>query len=216
MVINLKRGNYMMDLLILAKEFSVSMALVDYIPVFCFGIACFILMKSFTKEMNKAQFALFACGTIDVFLAGFLKATYKLMYAANVCDFEALNNIFFPLQSIGFLLAGVGIIWYVLKNKKVYTLAVPPVFSGTFLFVGFMCGGLLLLDIALCVIAKRMRKSWVMSLFIVSFVCSLCMGYLSSQDFAQASMNWIAEGVNVIGQGSLLAGVILLNKKLKA
>jgi hypothetical protein len=107
-------------------------------------------------------------------------------------------------------------IWFVLKNKKTFMLAVPPVYSGTFLFVGFMCGGLLLLDIALCVIAKRMKKPAVIALFVVSFVCSLCMGYLSSQDFAQASMNWIAEGVNVIGQGSLLAGVILLNKNLKA
>ena len=45
-----------------------------------------------------------------------------------------------------------------------------------------------------------------------SFVCSLCMGYLSSQDFAQASMNWIAEGVNIVGHGALLAGVMILHK----
>lgn len=38
------------------------------------------------------------------------------------------------------------------------------------------------------------------------------MGYLSSQDFTQSLMNWIAEGVNVVGQGALLAGVILLHK----
>ena len=38
------------------------------------------------------------------------------------------------------------------------------------------------------------------------------MGYLSSQDFAEAAMNWIAEGVNIVGQGTLLAGVLLLNK----
>ena len=202
----------MMKFIILAKQFSVPMALVDFSPVFLFGIACFILIKSFTKDMNKAQFALFSSGVINVFVAGFLKATYKLLYAANICDFEALNKMFFPVQSIGFLLAGIGMIWYVLKNKKAYMLSVPPVFSGTFLFVGFMCGGLLLMDIALCVIAKRMKKSTYMILFIVSFICSLCMGYLSSQDFAQASMNWIAEGVNVIGQGALLTGVLLLNR----
>ena len=102
-----------------------------------------------------------------------------------------------------------------LKDKKVYTLAVPPVFSGTFVFVGFMCGGLLLLDVALCIIAKRMKKPWLMALFIVSFVCSLCMGYLSSKDFAQASMNWIAEGVNVLGQGLLLTGTLILQKSKK-
>ena len=155
------------NFIILAKEFSVSMAIVDFIPVIMFGIACFILLKYFTKDMNKAQFALFSCGTIDVFIAGFLKATYKLLYAANICDFESLNKMFFPVQSIGFLLAGISMIWYVMKNKKTYLLQAPPIFSGTFLFVGFMCGGLLLLDTALCIIAKRMKKPWLIILFIV-------------------------------------------------
>ena len=205
----------MMSLLILAKDFSISMALVDYIPVIFFGCAIVILIRSFGSKMNKAQFALFSAGSINVFSAGFLKATYKLLYAANVCDFEALNNMFFPVQSIGFLLAGAGIIWFVIEknaSKKKLNSAVPPVFSGTFLFVGLMCTGLLLLDIALCIISKKLKKSWVMVLFILSFVCSLGMGYLSSQDFDQASMNWIAEFVNIVGQGSLLAGTILLRK----
>ena len=38
------------------------------------------------------------------------------------------------------------------------------------------------------------------------------MGYLSAKDFAQASMNWIAEGVNIVGQGAFLAGALLLHK----
>lgn len=198
--------------LFLTKDFSVSMALVDYIPVIMFGIASLILIQSFTEKMNKAQIAMFTCGVINVFLAGFLKATYKLLYAANICDFEALSNMFFPVQSIGFLLAGIAMIWYVFQNKKMYLLSMPPVFSGTFLFVGFMCGGLLLLDLSLCVIARRMKKTWLMVLFILSFVCSLCMGYLSSKDFTEALMNWLAEGINVIGQGALLAGTIILKK----
>lgn len=198
--------------LFLTKDFSVSMALVDYIPVIMFGIASLILIQSFTEKMNKAQIAMFSCGVINVFLAGFLKATYKLLYAANICDFEALSNMFFPVQSIGFLLAGIAMIWYVFQNKKMYLLSMPPVFGGTFLFVGFMCGGLLLLDLSLCVIARRMKKIWLMALFILSFVCSLCMGYLSSKDFTEAIMNWLAEGINVIGQGALLAGTIILKK----
>ena len=106
----------------------------------------------------------------------------------------------------------LGMIWYVFQNKKMYLLSIPPVFGGTFLFVGFMCGGLLLLDLSLCVIAKRMKKPWLMVLFILSFVCSLCMGYLSSKDFTEALMNWLAEGINVVGQGALLAGTIILKK----
>lgn len=41
---------------------------------------------------------------------------------------------------------------------------------------------------------------------------SIGMGYLSSKDFTQASMNWIAEGVNVVGQGCFLWGAISLRK----
>ena len=41
----------------------------------------------------------------------------------------------------------------------------------------------------------------------------LMMGYLSSRDFTQASMNWIAEGVNVVGQAILLLAAVRLVRK---
>lgn len=196
------------------KDFSVSMALVDYIPVIFFGIAAVLLMRDLYNKMSKGAFALFAAGTIDIFCAGALKATYKLLYASGVCDFEALNNMFFPVQSIGFLLAGIGMVALICHRQSgASALAVaPPVFSGTFVFVALMVIGLGMMDVVLCIVAAKMKKPGLIALFVLSFVCSLCMGYLSSQDFAQASMNWIAEGVNVVGQGSLLAGVFLLHK----
>ena len=197
------------------KDFSVSMALVDYIPVICFAIASVILMRDLYNKMSKGAFALFAAGTIDITLAGGLKATYKLLYAAGACDFEALNAMFFPVQSIGFVLAGIGILLLLTdrKGKGSAALAVaPPLFKGTFVFVGLMVAGLGILDTVLAIISVKLKKPWLIAIFAVSFVCSLGMGYLSSKDFAEAAMNWIAEGVNVVGQGALLAGVYLLHK----
>lgn len=194
------------------KDFSVSMALVDFIPVICFAIAAIFLQRDMYNKMSKGAFALFAAGTINITCAGALKATYKLLYAAGVCDFEALNAMFFPVQSIGFLLAGIGVIATV-THKQSATLAVaPPAFSGTFVFVGLMVAGLGLMDVGLCIIAAKMQKPRLIIFFVISFVCSLCMGYLSSQDFANAAMNWIAEGVNVVGQGLFLLGAYLLHK----
>ena len=92
------------------NDFSVSMALVDYIPVLFFAAAAVILMRDLHNKMSKGAFALFSAGVINVTIAGALKATWKLLYAAGVCDFQALNAMFFPVQSIGFLLAGVGIL----------------------------------------------------------------------------------------------------------
>ena len=196
-------------------EFSVPMALVDYIPVIFFAIAAVSLMRDLYNKMSKGAFALFAAGTINVAIAGALKATWKLLYAAGICDFEALNDMFFPVQSLGFLLAGTGILAMICRKQTkgtVLAAAVPPVFKGTFVFVGLMVAGLGVMDTVLCILSAKLKKGGIIALFVLSFVCSLCMGYLSSQDFAQASMNWIAEGVNVVGQGSLLAGTILLHK----
>lgn len=196
------------------NDFSVSMALVDYIPVFLFAVAAVILQRDLYNKMSKGAFALFAAGTINVAFAGALKATWKLLYALGVCDFEALNAMFFPVQSIGFLLAGIGILAMLThKQSKSAALAVaPPVFSGTFVFVGLMVAGLGIMDAVLCILAVKLKKPALVAIFVLSFVCSLCMGYLSSQDFAEASMNWIAEGINVVGQGTLLLGACLLRK----
>ena len=196
------------------KEFSVAMALVDYIPVLFFTVAGVILMRDLYNKMSKGAFALFAAGLIDVTCAGALKATYKLLYALGVCDFIPLSDMFFPVQSIGFLLAGIGILAMLLhrQGKSTAYAVVPPVFKGTFIFVSLMVLGLGMLDAVLCVLSARLKKPVLIVLFLLSFVCSLGMGYLSTKDFAQASMNWIAEGVNVVGQGALLVGVLLLHK----
>ena len=196
------------------KEFSVSMALVDFIPVILFAIAAVMLQRSLYNKMSKGAFALFAAGTVNIICAGGLKALYKLLYAANVCDFEALNAMFFPVQSIGFMLAGVGMLAMVChKQGTTLAAAAPPaVWKGTFLFVGLMVAGLGLMDAVLCILSVKLKKKSAIALFVLSFICSLGMGYLSSKDFAEASMNWIAEGVNVVGQGTLLAGTYLLHK----
>lgn len=196
------------------NDFSISMALVDYIPVIFFVIAAVILLRDLYNKMSKGAFALFSAGVIDVTVAGALKATWKLLYAAGTCNFEALDHMFFPVQSIGFLLAGIGILAMLIhKQSKTALMAVaPPIVSGTFLFVGLMVAGLGIMDTVLCILSAKLKKPWLIALFALSFVCSLCMGYLSSQNFAEASMNWIAEGVNVVGQGTFLVGVVLLHK----
>lgn len=198
------------------KDFSIPMALVDYIPVIFFGIAAVLLQRGLYNKMSKGAFALFAAGTIDIFCAGALKATYKLLYAAGVCDFQALSDVFFPLQSIGFLLAGIGIVAMLCcRQEKTATLnaAVAPVlFKGTFVFVAAMVAGAIGIDVGLAMIAVKMKKKGAAVLFVISLLLTLSMGYLSSKDFTQASMNWITQFVNIAGQGALLLGAVMLRK----
>ena len=57
-------------------EFSVLMALTDYIPVAIFAVVAVLLQRDLYNKMPKYAFACFAAGTIDAFIAGFLKATW--------------------------------------------------------------------------------------------------------------------------------------------
>ena len=68
-------------------HFSIPMALVDFLPVLFFGYAAALLQRDLYDKMRKSHFALFAAGTINIFAAGFLKAAWKLLYAAGICDF---------------------------------------------------------------------------------------------------------------------------------
>lgn len=196
------------------KDFTVPMALADFIPVILFMIASVYLMRDLYNKMSKGAFALFAAGSIDVTCAGALKALYKLLYASGICDFTPLTQMFFPVQAIGFLLAGIGMVAMVCHKQgktAVYAVA-PQVFTGTFIFVTFMVLGLGAMNAVLCILAVKVKKPWLIALFVLSFVCSLGMGYLSTKDFEKASMNWIAEGVNVVGQSALFAGTLFLRK----
>ena len=195
--------------------YSIPMALVDLIPVFFFGAAALLLQKDLYNKMSKGAYALFCAGTIDVFLAGFLKALYKLLYAANVCDFSTLDTLFFPLQAIGFLLAGLGLVCLITRPQgkgRMYAVVAPTAFSGTMIFVVLMVLGLFGIDFSLSAIARKMKKPGAIVLLALSFLFSLTMGYLSSKDFSQIYMHWVAEGVNIFGQAFFFIGTMILHK----
>ncbi len=193
-------------------EFTVPMALVDYIPVLLFGAAAVLLQRDLYNKMPKYAFACFAAGTINLFIAGFLKATWKLLYALGICNFQSLNTMFLPTQSIGFLLAGLGVVLMLAGRKRRVLAVVPPVFSGTMLFISMMVLGLGTICTGLSIVAVRMKKSSAALLFVLSFLCSMGMGYLSSRDAASAAVNWIEQGVNCVGQGAMLLGALTLHR----
>ena len=188
------------------NEFSVPMALMDFIPVILFLLGSLIIVKDLKSRISVISWIMFTIGIIMVTAAGALKAAYKLLYALNIADVTWMTNQFFSNQAVGFLLAGIGLTIGVtsLKGK---TLAVVP----TMALVGIMVIGLGAMDASLCFLANRLKKRSALVCFIISFFLILGMGYLSSRDFTQASMNWIAQGVNIAGQLLLYIGCRILH-----
>ena len=91
------------------KEFSVPMALVDYLPVIFFLLGTNLIARDLKHAMSKVTYILFRAGSLLVFVAGALKATYKLLYALKVGELVWMSNQFFANQAFGFLLAGISL-----------------------------------------------------------------------------------------------------------
>ena len=207
------------------KEYSIPMALFDMLPVIFFMTGTTTIAADMRQKMTLPSKILFVGGSWIVGAAGLLKALYKLVFSTGMGDPAWMSGQFFYNQALGFLLAGVGLTLAVTQLDKVsgsgsgaskaagsgsgnlYSFVPIPVMA----LVGIMVAGLAALDASLCFLAARLKKRSALVLFIVSFFMCLGMGYLSSRSFEKASMNWIAEGVNAVGQLAFLAGCRILH-----
>ena len=193
-------------------EFSVPMALVDFIPVFLFGISAALMQRDLYSKMPKYAFACLAAGSIDAFLSGFFKALWKLLYALGVCDFHVLNTMFLPTQSMGLLLTGLGLILMLTQRRKAALAVAPPLFTGTFMFIALMVLGLSIICGGLTVIAVKMKKKALIPVFALYFLCYMALGCFASRGGGSVAMNWAEEGINCLGQALLLGGVYALHR----
>lgn len=219
------------------KEYSIPMAVFDLLPVVFFIAGTMTIAGDMKQKMTLPAKILFVGGSWIVCAAGFLKALYKLIYSLSRGDLTWMSGQFFYNQAFGFLLAGVGLTLAVTRldkaqgggagsggsgsnsdgagsgssgsgSGKLYSIVPIPIMA----LVGMMVAGLAALDASLCFLAAKLKKRSALVLFIVSFFLCLGMGYLSSKNFEKASLNWIAEGINAVGQLAFLAGCGILHE----
>lgn len=193
---------------------TVPMAIMDFIPVVMFFIAAVILQRDLYNKLVKGAFALLAAGSILVLLGGFYKALWKILYALNVCNFEALDISFFPIQAPGFLLVFLGLT--ALKKKDFGSptaLAVAPMlYRSNLIFIIMQVVGFGGIQYCMVRVALLMKKRLAAVLFVLSFIFILGMGYLGAKFDDSSSMHWLAQATNVLSQGCFMWGTLILHK----
>ena len=141
---------------------TVTMALVDFVPVLLFFAAAVLLQRDLYDKMVKGAYALLATGSIMVLISGIFKALWKILYALGVCDYQALDVSFFPMQGPGFLLVFLSLAGmftrYNQKKKALYSAAVVPVYTSTMPFVILQIIGCAGSQWSLFAIAVKMRQ----------------------------------------------------------
>ena len=195
---------------------TVTMALVDFIPVLLFFAAAVLLQRDLYNKMVKGVYALLATGSTMVLISGIFKALWKILYALGICDYQAPDAAFFPMQGPGFLLVFLSLAGmftkYNRKKTAMMSVAAVPVYTSTMPFVILQIIGCAGSQWMLFVIAVLMKKKNAAVLYVVSFVFMLGMGYLSATFDDSSSMHWMAQCVNIVSQGAFLWGTVVLHR----
>lgn len=154
------------------EGFTLSLALLDYVPVAAFGAA----MVLAGEAMNNP---LFMVGAGLSFLAGLMKATWKLILGLWKKDVKFLNKPFLPMQGLG---------WLIMLPAAIYSL--------------FKAGP----GRALAAICGMPQLIFFVIWFAMT---GLMVWYKKNRFIREdARCNWTAEIINSIAQCSLLAAVI--------
>ena len=187
---------------------SLSLALVDFIPSIAFAAGAYFLIRLVLRECGKPCTYLIIAGSALVFLGGFFKAAWKLLYVTNTADIRLLSEMQFALLAPGFLLMLIGVVWFSRLGKATH----PPLFAMAlwkipFLAVMVLCS-LGTHGILTYTSFQRHIKLAAVG-FIIAFLCVLGMGGMASGE-QTVMMQWIEESINSIGQIGFAVGCNLL------
>lgn len=219
-------------------NFTVSLALVDFIPVILYIISMVIVAGAMKAYMPGPLNILLRFSTISIFATGILKAASKLLLAMDHGSEKLssfLDTYYFPSLVTLYLLAGISVIISLMirSPKKAINITAVPIgllltavlgktlisFADTdknkMLFVGILMFGNLIFWGSLAFLSFKNKISAAGVLFILTFIFLMYMGYLNTKDFTDTKTHWIAESVNIAAQTIMLIASAIFGKKIK-
>lgn len=188
------------------------LALFDFAPIIFFLIGAIYLVRIAARICGMRCRRLAIIGSLLIFLGGFLKALWKMLFTTGVGDYQLMSEIQFALVAPGFVLFLIVVIWIarseslVEKKKEVLIPAIaawkiPLLIVMTLASMGVM--GIL------TYIAFRHKAILAAAGFIVAFLCLVGMGAMASGE-QTLSRQWIEQSINSLGQLGFMIGSIFL------
>ena len=195
---------------------SLFLALFDFVPVALFLVGAYFLVRIAFLCRGRPGARMVMAGTLLVFLGGFLKAAWKLLYSTNTADVQWMSQGQFVFSGIGFLGMCVAVIYMVRGQRRTDgsggALLAMAAWKIPFLFV--MTVASLGAEGILTYLAFRRKVPAAAAGYIIGVLGILAMGALASGD-QTVVMQWIEESVNTLGQLGFMLGSILLHRDYK-
>lgn len=196
------------------ETYSIPMAVFDFVPNIAFLVGAFFLVKIAVIAKGRPCSRMVMAGALLVALGGILKATWKLLYAANIADIQFFSELQFILLAPGFLGLLIAVILLARNQSEksqlaAFTIApwkLPLLFVMTITSLGAY--GIL------TYISFRGKLHYAAIGFIFAFIGVLLMGGLASQPQTVA-LQWIEQSINSISNLGFAIGTFLLYKNFR-
>lgn len=199
----------------MSEDFPLSLALMDFVPVFAFLAGSFYLVRIAKMVRGAPCSRMVMAGAVLGFLGGFLKAGWKLLYSLHVADIRILSEVQFIFMGLCFLAILVAVILVARGKGKSAGIGLMAIAPWKLPFLMLMVLTALGANGILTYVSFRRGAKLAAVGFIVAFIALLSMGGLASGDQTSAASQWIEEGINTLGQLGYLAGSILLYRNFK-
>ncbi|MHA1618342.1 MAG: hypothetical protein ACTSVZ_03605, partial [Promethearchaeota archaeon] len=100
----------------MSEEYSIAIALVDFIPTLLFPTGAYFFQKFFKKQNHTQSQILWIIGGLLVFLGGLFKAIWKLNMALTQNSILFLTESLFVFQAVGFTCMFVGTLMFIRRS----------------------------------------------------------------------------------------------------
>jgi hypothetical protein len=198
--------------------YPLALALYDFVPVAFFFIGAIFLVRMAKLMCSDRCGRLATAGSVLVFLGGFLKAVWKLLYTIGTGDFQMLSESQFVLLAPGFLALLIVVTWMarserVVKERDAAIILAMAAWKIPFLIVMTLAS--MGVQGILTYTSFRRGEKRAAAGFIVAFLCLVGLGAMASSEQTLAKQ-WIEQSTNTIGQLGFMLGSILLYKNVAA
>jgi hypothetical protein len=211
------------------QDYTLSLALFDFFPVALSATGLLLLVFTLRKHssgLKPAMWKLAACGAGLVVTGGILKASWKLLWVTTRVDHAWMSAGLFWCLAPGFvLLAGATLGLLRQSTTGVANLLFPvavaaagcavalaiPERSSMVLLLLLVLGNLVMM-ISLITFSSRQRQHYAAVFLAISVLATFTLSGLARIPEQTASLQWIEEIVNFVGQGLFAAAMYLLWK----
>lgn len=187
------------------NSYSVFMALMDYLPVFCFIIGVYFLSKIFFFNHQPNFGWMVVIGGALIFWGGGLQATWKLFKALDIGDYQWMSQGQFVFMALGYTFLFISVFSFLKSNNSSNNISFTAMLIWKIPFLVIMTLASLGTYGVLAHIAFRQRKVFSAISFLIAFIGVILLGSMANQQ-QTIFMQWIEQSVNSLANFGFAIG----------